>query len=618
MRHSILRSGYLAMLHDICMAALSFFLALYLRLGDWMIVFHAPYTLIGVALFVLTAGITFSSMRLYRGMWHFASMEDLSAITRAVSLTVLVFAFIMFSFSRLDGFPRSALIINWLLLIFMLGAPRFAYRMIKDRGFKFAFKRDDTTIPVILYGAGNNAELFVRDCLRSQRSLYHVTAIIDPDPEHKNRTLHGVRIYYSELPFVLRKLARNHIKPQRLIIADDLHSDQLQTLMEQSDALGLTLSRLPRIDDLQRENSALHTSQVLKPIDIEDLLGRAQSTRNVELMQAFVQNKTILITGAGGSIGSELVRQLAKLNPAALLLLDQSEFALYTIDKQIKGLFPNLLHSLLIDVRDKTAVDTCIKTHQPDIIFHAAAIKHVPLSEDNPIAAIHTNVIGTRNVLEAAKAHGVASMVTVSTDKAVHPTNVMGASKRLAEKVFLAKHTSQTSTIAVRFGNVLGSAGSVVPLFQEQLARGGPITVTHEDMTRYFMTIREAVDLVIHAASLAASKREAQALYVLDMGTPIKITTLAQQMIRLSGLSTDDIPITYTGLRPGEKLYEELFYTEESPQPTELASILKANHLPAAAEDFTFHINQLEEACRTHQQHAALGGLKNLVSEYKY
>lgn len=609
----------LAMAHDLIMAGLSFCIALYLRLGeDWMQL-SAAYLSWGAGLFVLICALAFVHMRLYRGMWHFASMEDLISISKAVTLAILIFAFLMFAISRMDGFPRAALMINWLLLIFMLGAPRFAYRLYKDRGLQFALKREDPSIPILLYGSGNSAEIFVRDTLRNHESLYRVIAIIDHDSGNTNRTLHGIRIYDAPLSLVLRKLERQHLKAQRLVIADDISGEKMQALVDDSDAHGLTLSRLPRIDQLQKEQGTQGLSERLKPIDIEDLLGRAQAKRDKSLMEDYIRGKKVLITGAGGSIGSELCRQLANLNPAALVLLDHSEFALYKMDTELKRCFPNLpTHALLSDVRDSAAVEHSLSTHTPDIIFHAAAIKHVPLSEENPVAAVHTNVIGTRNMLKAASAHGVASMVMISTDKAVHPTNVMGASKRLAERLFLSHPATATRHVTVRFGNVLGSAGSVVPLFQEQLARGGPLTVTHPDIERYFMTIREAVDLVIHAAALADSAKEAQALYVLDMGKPVLIRDLAKQMIRLSGLKpNEEVKIEYTGLRPGEKLYEELFYEEESPAPTGVIGILQSGQLPKAEQDFLFQIDRLEAACKEHQTDSVLAGLASMVREYK-
>ena len=619
MKRRIISASCLAMGHDIIMAALSFACALYLRLGDDWSAISEPYFMSGMALFVLVCASVFSYMRLYRGVWHFASVEDLIAISKAVTLAILVFAFLMFAISRLDGFPRSALIINWLLLIFMLGAPRFAYRLYKDRGLRFALKREDPSIPIVLYGSDHSTELFVRDTLRNHESLYRVLAIIDHNAKQTSRTLHGIKIYNTSLALVLRKLERQHLKAQRLVIADDIGSDKMQELMADADAHGLTLSRLPRIDQLQKQRSTVALSERLKPIDIEDLLGRPQATRDRGMMQDYIGNKHILITGAGGSIGSELCRQLASFQPASLILLDHSEFALYKMDEEIRRNFPDITtHAILADVRDIAAINSCMKQRRPDVIFHAAAIKHVPLSEENPVAAVHTNVIGTRNMLKAAEDHHVHSMVMISTDKAVHPTNVMGASKRLAERVFLSQPVGSTSHVTVRFGNVLGSAGSVVPLFEEQLARGGPLTVTHPDITRYFMTIREAVDLVIHAAALANSSKEKRALYVLDMGEPILISTLAKQMIRLSGLNPDeDIQIEYTGLRPGEKLFEELFYKEESPAPTDIPGILQSSHLPAAPENFAFQLNQLEAACADYQTQAVLSGLGALAPEYK-
>lgn len=614
----IISHSMLALIHDIFMAALSFMLALYLRLGTNWLDYTEEFLAMSVGLFVIVCTATFIYMRLYRGIWHFASMEDLMAITKAVTLSTLIFAFLMLSISHLEAFPRLALIINWMLLVFLLGAPRLAYRLFKDKGLKFALKREDISIPVILYGCGRRAEIFIREALRGHQSIYKPIAIIDTDPEFSGRTLHGVKIYDGSLDTVMKKLERQNVKAHRLVIAKDIESETLQMLMQAADEHGLTLSQLPPADQLQKNKATLTAAQQLRPVDIEDLLGRPQATRNPELMRDFIRHKTVLVTGAGGSIGSELCRQLASHQVSKLILFEHSEFALYKMHEEISRLYPKLtVETALIDLRHKKQLENCLVMHKPDIIFHAAAIKHVPLSECHPIAAVHTNVIGTKYLLDAAEQAGVNSVVLISSDKAVHPTNIMGATKRLAEKIFLHKEMHPSLT-AVRFGNVLGSAGSVIPLFEEQIARGGPVTVTDPNVTRYFMTIREAVDLVIHAAALAQKNGIKRALYVLDMGKPIPIINLAKQLIRLSGLRPeDDIVIKFTGLRPGEKLFEELFYAEEAPEATELPSIMQSKRLPDAATNLEKELLSMLAACENGDDIATLNLLKNLTPEYK-
>ncbi len=606
--------------HDAVMAALSFALSIHLRLGFDAAYTSMPFFLPGILLFTAVSITVFISMRLYRGLWHFASMEDLVTIVKAVSLAVLVFAFLMFTISRLDGFPRSTLIINWLLLIFMLGAPRFAYRLYKDKGLNIAFKHDVKHIPLLLYGAGNAAEIFVRDSLRNAEIMYRVVGIIDDDPKRSDRTIHGVKIYSGTniLPLIIRKFERKGIKLQRLVLTEEVSADTLKHMLEVADSHGLTLSRLPRLELRAHDRAFASFADKLRPIDIEDLLGRPQAMRNIGLMNGLIAGKSVVITGAGGSIGSELCRQIAALKPRCLIFYELSEFALYSIHREIQQAHPTLeCHALLADIRDGAALNEVFGCHKPDIVFHAAAIKHVPLSEENPLAALDVNVCGTASVASACAAHQVGLMVTISTDKAVHPSNVMGASKRLAERVIAACPDSSTKYVIVRFGNVLGSQGSVVPLFEKQLAQGGPLTVTHPDMTRYFMTIREAVDLVIHAAAIGNEQSDHHALFVLDMGEPVNITNLARQMIRLSGLIPDeDIAITYTGLRPGEKLYEELFYKEEMPKPTTIKGVMQATNLLKDNAIPPLALDALEKCCKERRMSDALALLKQYVPEY--
>lgn len=609
----------IAACHDTIMAGLSFLLALYLRLGFDIFPWELPYFPLGISLFMLVSTAVFISMRLYRGMWHFASTEDLVAIAKAVSLAILVFAFLMFTISRMEGFPRSALLINWLLLIFMLGAPRFAYRILKDKGFNFAFKRDRKSIPLLLYGAGNAAEIFIRDSFRSAEKLYKIVGLVDDNLSRSNRTIHGIKVYHGSenLPFIIRKFERKGVKPQRLVITEEVSAEALQHMLDVADSHGLTLSRLPKMH-LEQHDATVPFSARLRPIDIEDLLGRPQALRDVALMNSLIAGKRIMITGAGGSIGSELCRQIAALQPKKLILYEFSEYALYAIDMELQKIAPTLeIVPILADIRDSSALNDVMKHQKLDIVFHAAAIKHVPISESNPLAALDTNVCGTARVAGACQTHNVPLMVTISTDKAVNPSNIMGATKRLAERVITHLPEDKTQFITVRFGNVLGSKGSVVPLFQQQLQEGGPLTVTHKDMTRYFMTIREAVDLVLHAAALGNQQQVKKALFVLDMGEPMNIGNLARKMVRLAGLKPDeDIQIIYTGLRPGEKLFEELFYKEELPKPTSIKGVLQAENLMRDALFDPLVLDALEKCCKERRAMDALAILKQQVTTF--
>ncbi len=610
--------------HDALMAAFSFILSVYIRLGADQFDAAEHYLETGTALFTFICVAVFVSMRLYRGLWRYASMRDLLTILKASTLSVLIFAVLMFAINRLEGVPRSVLFINWMLLLFMLGGPRFAYRALRDRTLFWRMTLDEVAkIPVLVIGANDSAERFIRDMSRDPKAPYQVVAILDNDPKQKDRTIHRVPIYggIDTLAAVIRKLDRKGIRPQKMILADSsIVGATVRNLLHLADGLGIPLARLPKSGDMK---SGFSEKPEIQPIAVEDLLGRPQNVLDRDSMARLVEGETVLVTGAGGTIGSELVRQIASYRPAKLLLLEVSEFNLYQIEREMRGSFPNLaIIALLADVRDGFYVDFLIKTHAPSLVFHAAAIKHVPIAEENIEEAVLTNVLGTKNISEACQKHGVKAMVMISTDKAVNPTNIMGATKRLAEifcqSLGASKDAGTTRFTTVRFGNVLGSTGSVVPLFQEQLAKGGPLTVTHPEMTRYFMTVREAVELVLQSAVMGmAMQGRKECIFVLDMGQPVRILDLALQMIRLAGLKPEeDIKIVYTGLRGGEKLYEELFYFSENAVKTAHESIYLASPQFAGIETLRAGIEKLLAACRQRDTTEAKLLLKKLVPEF--
>jgi FlaA1/EpsC-like NDP-sugar epimerase len=616
--------GLVAALHDTVMAASSFALALFLRFGTEAWPVAQEYVVLGTIIFTVICLAVFTKMKLYRGLWRYASLEDLVAIARAVTLSILIFASVMFFISRLEYMPRSVLVINWFLLLVMLGGPRFLYRMAKDKVWMPYIHSDRQLVPLLLIGANPSADMFIRELRRDPGAPYHIVGIVDDDPTQHGRTMCGVRIYgnTSIIPHIVEKLGTYGKRPQRLIVTQELPAPKLQALLADADAMGVTLGRLPRLSDFKE---GVEERLKLRTIAIEDLLGRSQSTQGKDAMRDFITGKRILVTGAGGSIGGELCRQIATYAPESLTMFDISEYALYRIDHELAETAPGvILNSVIGDVRNHALINNIFATYKPHIVFHAAAMKHVPLSEKNPLEAISTNVLGTQVVAEACQRHRTAAMVQISTDKAVNPYNVMGATKRLAERVCQAEASGLmiadhfTQYITVRFGNVLGSTGSVVPLFHRQLERGGPITVTHPDMLRYFMTIREAVELVIHAAMLAGEHPERRsALYVLDMGTPMRIVDLARQMIRLSGLRPDhDIHIEFTGLRPGEKLYEELFYSHEQVMSTSCEGILSAQTLPDPGTNLPQSLETLHRYCQEQKANEALALLRQLVPEY--
>jgi len=619
-----------AYIHDVIMSGVSFLLAVYLRVGDDWRDNTMPETLaIGAGLFTLIAAAVFLYQPMYKGIWRYASMRDLVAITKAVTLTIMLFIPAMFLTSRLDGIPRSAFIINWFVLMALLGGPRFVYRIIKDRRFDFRYetRRDPKAIPVLLAGAGDATEQFLRSLHRQPGASYRVVGIITRKARRVGRHIHGVEVMgtLDQVAAIVSTLSGRNQRPVKLVLTQqDFAGIEIQALLETADRLGLALARLPRPTDF-RAGTADRLE--VHPVSVEDLLGRPQAVLDRDAIAALIDGRRVLVTGAGGSIGSELARQVAALNPASLTLLESSEFALYTIDLEISERHPNLPRTACVaSVRDRAIINRVMAETQPEVVFHAAALKHVPLVETNPVEGLWTNAIGSRNVADACRAHGVAALVMISTDKAVNPTNVMGASKRVAESYCQALDildkgcgTGQgTHFITVRFGNVLGSTGSVVPLFQRQLARGGPLTVTHPEMTRYFMTIREAVELVLQAAALGSGADIWRGrIFVLDMGKPVRIADLARQMIRLAGLRPDeDIKIEFTGPRPGEKLFEEIFHGAEKPVPTGREGVLIADPRRMDHAWVSGCLDAMEAACKEGDADRALAILRDLVPEF--
>ena len=615
-----LHRGYVAFLHDLAMAALSFVLSLWLRMGDTMwLTWDWPRLLQVAGIFTLVAAPALLSQRLYRGLWRYVSTQDLLALVRAVTLTILLFLPVLFLLTRASDLPRSLLVINWFVLLALLGGPRFLYRMTRDRR---APPPDLRAIPVLLAGDGDGAELFLRASQRGE-AQYRAVGILARKAARVGRDIHGVPVLgrLDQLEEVVAQLKRKQQAPERLIVTDDnLSGAVMRSLLDQADALGISLARLPRLTDLKH---GLTDQLQVKPIAVEDLLGRPQAVLDREAMKSLIAGRRVLVTGAGGSIGGELVRQIAEGAPADLTLLDNGEYALYRIDLELAERHPDLpRRALIADVRDAGRIDQIMAETRPELVFHAAALKHVPMVEANPQEGLMTNAIGTRIVADGCLAHKVALMVLISTDKAVNPTNVMGASKRLAEAYCQALDEAQTgvtSFVTVRFGNVLGSTGSVVPLFQRQLAAGGPLTVTDEQMTRYFMTIREAVELVLQASAFRFHHpdRHRGRIFVLDMGEPVKIVHLARQMIRLAGLRPDiDIKIAFTGLRPGEKLFEEMFHGAEAPVPTEMDGVLEARVRAGDLARLQQGLDQLEQAARQSDRSAGLTLIRRLVPEY--
>lgn len=531
-----------------------------------------PDILAKTAGFVVVSGASFLAVSLHRTSWRYVSVPDVLTITKASIVAVVVFTVGAFLITRGENIPRSVLVFTAIFMILGLTTCRVAYRLAFERRLRlagFRLGRGNAKRNVLLCGFSDTAESFIRAINRGGGNEIEVVGIVDEQAINRSRLLRGIKVRGSldDLPEIVSRLAERGTVVTEIIVTENAPSrERLGRIVSKATDLPIKVSRLPSLT----ERAAITSDSLLepKPIEIGDLLGRPEVRPDTETVAQLVNGRTVLVTGAGGSIGSELCRQIASFGPRRLIITDSSEFQLYTLDKELRLGHPNLpIVTCIADVRDAGRIGGLVSEANPEVVFHAAALKHVPLVESNPVEGIKTNVLGTCNVADAALASGASTFVMISTDKAVNPTNIMGATKRAAEAYCQCLDVSSTTTRfkTVRFGNVLGSNGSVVPHFQEQIAAGGPVTVTHPDITRYFMTIPEAVRLVLQASAEALSQAaERGKIMILDMGRPIKIVDLAERMIQLAGFKPGvDIEIVFTGLRPGEKLYEELFDKSE-------------------------------------------------------
>ncbi|HEY5993145.1 MAG TPA: nucleoside-diphosphate sugar epimerase/dehydratase [Gallionellaceae bacterium] len=569
----------MALLHDLVAAALAWICAYLLRFN-----FELPPDFLHeawrtLAWVVPLQGVVSWRFGLYRGIWRYASVNDLRRIFWAVVFAAALFP-LVFWMLRLDVvLPRSVLVIYPLLLLTMMGGSRLIYRLWKEQALLADIKLHGE--PVLILGADDAAVNLAKELARS--SMWRVVGFLDDDEAKAGSLLNGIQVLgqLAGLPRHAKKLGINQV----IIAMPSASHQQRKRAIELCNQAGVKVLTVPSFDDLI---SGRVTLTHLRAVELDDLLGRDMVQLDNAGLHELLAGKTVLVTGAGGSIGSELCRQIARFKPAKLMLYEQGEFALYQIEQELNATQPELVCEYLIgDVRDEKRLDEVMSQHRPSVVFHSAAYKHVPLMEvRNSWQAVRNNVLGTWCVASAAQRHGVSRFVHISTDKAVNPTNVMGATKRLAEMVCQglqqphANHDGSTRFVMVRFGNVLGSNGSVIPKFREQIAKGGPVTVTHPEITRYFMSIPEAAQLVLQAGLMGKGGE----IFVLDMGEPVKIVDLARDLIRLSGFGEDDIKIEFTGLRPGEKLYEELLADSEHTLPTQHPKLRIAQSRPVEAE----------------------------------
>ncbi|RMH50829.1 MAG: polysaccharide biosynthesis protein [Zetaproteobacteria bacterium] len=596
----------MAVLHDLIWIPLALLLAFWLRFNLGPIpAAHLPALGQLLLLALPLQGAVFQRFGLYRGIWRFASLPDLLRIAQAV-LTGSALLFIAhFILWRLDAVPRSVLLLYPLLLAIGLAAPRMLYRWHKDHRWRLDASGAQRALIV---GAGEAGELLLRELLRSRD--YLPVGLLDDDPGKQGLEVHGVRVLgeCAQLPALAAELEADIV----LLAIPSAPPETINRILDLSARAGVTCRTLPSLPELA---GGKVTVSALRPLRIEDLLGRDEVGMDPDLVRATIRGRSVLVTGAGGSIGAELCRQLRAFAPRRLLLFDHGEFNLYRIDRELRdGGNGCETVPLLGDIRDRGRVAWILEHYRPELLFNAAAYKHVPLVECNPIEGVKTNTLATCALATLAAERGVERFIQVSTDKAVNPANVMGASKRAAE-IFcqnLDGRSPGCRFITTRFGNVLGSAGSVVPLFRQQIAAGGPVTVTHPEVTRYFMTIPEAVGLILHAAAMGQGGE----IFVLDMGRPVRIVDLAEKMIRLSGLEPGvDIAIEFTGLRPGEKLYEELFHEEERLLPTAHHKIRLAEGREVEWDWLEAALAQLGEACNRRDPAEVRRALHAIVPE---
>jgi len=594
-------------MHDLLVTALAWWVAKELRyaLDPKLIVGFESYEF---PIVLLVQGMVYAWTGLYKGVWRFASLPDLWNILRAAIVGTVAIGVSLFLYGRLDGVPRSVLLLYPFVLALFLGTPRLAYRFWKDSRIDLFVNAK--TQRVLIVGADSAGEALSRDLHRDTR--YLVVGFVDD-----RRSLRGARINGKPVLGTLEQLpdvAKEAAVQMLLIALPGATARQMRQVVELCDRTGLPYRTVPKLEDVVAGRAQFNQ---IKEVSIEDLLGRDAVELDWTRIRETLTNRRVLVTGGGGSIGSELCRQVARLGVQALTIVESCEYNLYQISQELRAAYPELLlNSVLADCGDTVAMRRLFAEAKPQVVFHAAAYKHVPMLQGQLRTAVRNNVMATRNVADLSSDSGVECFVLISTDKAVNPTSVMGACKRVAE-IYCQNLNAHSNThfITVRFGNVLDSAGSVVPLFRQQIHAGGPITVTHPEISRYFMTIPEATQLILQAAAIGQGGE----IFALDMGEPVKIRDLAEQMIRLAGKKPGtEIPIVYTGLRSGEKLFEELFHPLENYSATTHAKIFLAQHRPVSWELLQAQIARAADAVRSFNEDELRQCVSSLLPSFSW
>lgn len=518
----------------------------YLVLHPYLEIFKLTALLVSSVSLLISHHIFASIYKLYKKAWEYASIGELISIVKAVTLSVISVVIIQILVFQ-DVYVR-AMALTWMMHVILIGGSRFSWRLLRDRLVNNHMEIKNT----LVIGAGSAGTMVVRQLLNNHDTALKPVAFIDDDPNKDKLDILGIPVVGTS-KHITEMVEKYHI--DNIVIAiPSLSKKELKVIFDECVKTNAKTQIMPMIEDIMLGKVAVNQ---FKEVEVEDLLGREPVELDINSISEYVTSKTILVTGAGGSIGSEICRQICRFSPKKIVLLGHGENSIYQIDMELRRLYLGQIEIIpvIADIQDRNRIFEVMDTHRPDVVYHAAAHKHVPLMEYNPREAVKNNVLGTKNVAEGSDTYGVKTFVMISSDKAVNPTNVMGSTKRIAEMLIqqLDKH-STTKFVAVRFGNVLGSRGSVIPLFKQQIQAGGPLSVTHPDMTRYFMTIPEASRLVIQAGSFASGGE----IFVLDMGEPVKIVDLAKNLIQLSGYTIEEIGIEFSGIRPGEKMYEEL------------------------------------------------------------
>ena len=583
---------------DFFSSILSINIANYLRI-DYLEKIYLETIIAGIILPVI-----FYSFNIYKRPWRYISISDIWPIFKSCLLANLFIFIIIFIFNRLENIPRLVIVYNFITLLIITSSARIIYRIIIEK-FSYSNKEMTEKIPILLLGFGDNADSFIR-AAEKKNSVYKVLGIItDNDSEHEELFIRGVKVLgnLNSLELIINKLISNKASLQRLVItSSSIIENSISDIMKIAEKKRLKVGRASDPDEIIE---GLKQGTIVREISLEDLLGRRQNRLETIKIKKFIENKVIVITGAAGSIGSELAKRVHFLKPKSILLLDSSENAIYNLKLKLKRQ-NKLINTkfLCTNIRNKDEIEKLFKRFYPDIIFHAAALKHVAICEDNISEAVRTNVLATHFLSNMAEKYKSSCFVLISTDKAVDPTSVMGLTKKSAEMIIQSKDKftkNKSRFISVRFGNVLGSTGSVVPLFRKQISEGGPITVTDKKVTRFFMTIEEAVDLVLTATfeQLYSGSKNKGCISVLNMGTSVKIDTLARQMIKLAGMSAEkDIKIKYTGLKKGEKLHESLFSNKETKLDSNKKGFFLVESQILSDQEIKNKIESLEKLCK--------------------